>query len=176
MKTVQLTLTATKIFGKRHRLLGADQLALLFELQGIWVPELPDLDELQFEGPGTHTHASPGIAETGNALLLNPVQNRDGYVTDFSWGYRLTAIGQYDNFPFEGVTMRPLAVWLHDIEGVSPGFAENFLEGRRLGIFQNDFRVGPWTVGTSYNYFGGGGDRNAFRDRDFASVYLKYSF
>ena len=54
--------------------------------------------------------------------------------------------------------------------------AENFLEGRQLGIFQTDFRMGEWTLGTTYNYFGGGGDNNAFRDRDFMSVYLRYSF
>ena len=176
METIQLTLTATKIFGGQNKLFGADQIAILAELQGIWVPNLPGLDEIQFEGPGTHTHASPGIAETGNALLLNPTQNTDGYVTETSWGYRLTMIGQYDNFPVEGVSMRPLIVWLHDIKGVSPGLAENFLEGRQLGIFQTDFRMGEWTLGTTYNYFGGGGDNNAFRDRDFMSVYLRYSF
>lgn len=175
-KTVQLTLTGTKLFGNRSRFLGADSIALLGEVQGIWVPELPDLDELQYEGPGTHTHYSPGVADTNNGLLLNPIRNRSGYVTDFSWGYRLTILASYENVLFDGVSMRPLIVWLHDIEGVSPGLAENFLEGRQIGIFQLDFRRGPWTLGSTYNFFGGGGDRNAFRDRDFASVYLRYIF
>ena len=174
-QTVQLTLTATKLFGNRSSFLGSKQFALLAEVQGIWVPGLPSLDQLQYEGPGTHTHASPGTADTGNGSLLNPIRNEGGYVSEFSWGYRLTAIGSFD-LPIKGVEMRPLLVWLHDIEGVSPGFAENFLEGRQIGIFQVDFRRGPWTLGTTYNFFGGGGDRNAFRDRDFMSMYLRYKF
>ena len=32
---------------------GVDQLGWLFEANAVWVPELPSLDELQFEGPGT---------------------------------------------------------------------------------------------------------------------------
>ena len=56
-----------------------------------------------------------------------------GYVTDFSWGYRLRVSAEYNNLLDSGVTMTPSVFWADDVEGVS--MDPTFNEGREtLGL------------------------------------------
>jgi hypothetical protein len=65
--------------------------------------------------------------------LYNPhpigCQN-DGYVTDFSWGYRLRIGMDYNNVFDTGVTLTPSVFWAHDVEGVS--MDPTFIEDRKV--------------------------------------------
>ncbi|HEX4872619.1 MAG TPA: DUF1302 family protein [Nevskiaceae bacterium] len=175
LKVLQGSLALTRIYGNR-RFLGSSDSALLFELTGIGVTDLPPLERLQLEGPGTHTHASPGIAETGNALNINPRQNRGGYVTGFSWGYRAGLLLNYRDLGIPDLAFRPLLVFTQDVEGVSPGFGENFLEGRKLGVIDLGLRWRRYELGLSQALLMGGGNRNVLRDRDFFSAALTITF
>lgn len=53
----------------------------------------------------------------------------DGYVTDFSWGYRLRVSGDWSNVMNSGVTVTPSIFWADDVEGVS--MDPTFNEGRQ---------------------------------------------
>jgi hypothetical protein len=155
---------------------GADQFGWLFEFDAIWLPELPGLDRIQFEGPGTFTHASPGVADTGNGLLINPIQNRGGYVTELSYGYRMGLLALYNNVGIDGLSLRPLVVLVHDLEGVAPGFAENFLEDRKIVLNNLEAKYGALSLNLQYAVFAGAGSRNPLRDRDAFGVALSYDF
>lgn len=176
LKTVHSTIGFTKITGARS-LFGADEAVYLLEVSGNWIPELPSLDRLQFEGPGTHTHFSPGIADTGDALKINPISNgRDGYVTDVAYGYRLATFYRYTDLFYPGFALRPLVIFAHDLQGVGPGLAENFLEGRKviIGNLQGQYR--NWRMDLIYSWFTGGGDAHVLRDRDAFGVSVSYEF
>ncbi len=155
---------------------GADQFGWLFEADAIWLPDLPGLDRIQFEGPGTFTHASPGVADTGNGLLINPIQNRGGYVTEFSYGYRMGLLALYNNVFVQGLSLRPLVVLVHDIEGVAPGFAENFLEDRKIILNNLEAKYGGLSVNLQYAVFSGSGRHNPLGDRDALGIAVSYDF
>lgn len=158
------------------QVLGADQFGLLFELDGIYLPDLPHTSVAQFEAPGTSTHASPGIAETGNGLLINPIQETGQFVTAFSWGYRAGVLLLYNNVMVSGLSLRPLIVMVHDIEGVAPGLAENHLEGRTIMLNNLEAKYGNFSFNLQYARFGGGGRQNTLKDRDLIALAVSYDF
>lgn len=176
LKTLHSTIGFTKITGASSWF-GADEAVYLLEISANYIPELPSLDEVQFEGPGTHTHYSPGIADTGDALKINPIANgRDGYVTDFAYGYRFASFLRYTDVIWQDFAVRPLVIYAHDLHGVAPGLAENFLEGRKVivGNLQGQYR--EWRVDLIYSWFTGGGDAHVLRDRDALGVSVSYEF
>lgn len=176
LKTVHGTIGITKITGASS-ILWADEAVYLLEVSGNYIPELPDLDALQFEGPGTHTHFSPGIADTGNALKINPIANgRDGYVTEFAYGYRFASFLRYTDVVIPGLALRPLLIFAHDVDGVAPGLAENFLQGRKVIVGNLQAQYRNWRADLIYSWFTGGGDAHVLRDRDALGVSVSYEF
>lgn len=171
----QASLGLTKVFGNTH-FLGTKDAALLFEATNIWVIDLPSKSRLQFEGPGTDTHGGPGAFDTNNALRINPIRNVGGYVTPFSLGYRLGALLHYADVGIPGLDVTPFLVFTHDVTGVSPGLAENFIEGRKLGVADFRFNYGDFDVNLVGAFFFGGGKRNTLGDRDFVSASIAYKF
>ncbi|MDX1497455.1 MAG: DUF1302 family protein, partial [Salinisphaeraceae bacterium] len=156
---------------------GADQFGFLLEFNSIYLPDFPDYDELQFEAPGTFTHASPGIVETNNGLKLNPFrQPEDNFVTDFSLGYRLGLLAVYNNVWKPGLSLRPLLVLVHDVEGIAPGLAEIILEGRKIILSNLEAKYDDWSLNLQYGVFTGAGKQNTLRDRDVFAVALSYDF
>jgi hypothetical protein len=175
LQTVQASLALTKVFGQTGFLRSRDA-ALLFELTSIAVPELPSTDLLQFEAPGTDTHAGPGAFDSNNALRINPIRNTAGYVEKLSAGYRLGALLTYPDLLVPGLTLRPLLVFTHDVVGTSPGLGENFLEGRRLGILDLRATFRQFNGSLTHGVFMGAGRRNTLRDRDFLMASVGLSF
>ncbi|MGH8456744.1 MAG: DUF1302 domain-containing protein [Stenotrophobium sp.] len=171
----QSSLGLTRIFGNSD-FLGTTDSALLMEITNIWVPNLPPLSRLQFEGPGTDTAAGPGAADTGNNLHINPIRSVGGYVTPFSWGYRLGALLHYSDVLIPGFDVRPFLVFTHDVHGVSPGLGENFLQGRKLGVADIRFSYGPYEASLTQTFFFGGGNHNTLHDRDFFAASLGVRF
>lgn len=169
----------TWLFGRERRLLGSDQMVLIFELSATYVPGLPSLDVLQLDSLATtNTHYSPGIEESGDALKLNPFQASAGsFPTSFAWGYKAAAIWAYNDFLLDGLRLRPQLILFHDVDGITPGLGGNFQEGRKIGL-----------AGVNFNYqnrfgfsidqfvFFGGGDGNRLSDRDFINVSVSYQF
>lgn len=176
LNTLHGTLGLTKITGARS-ILGANEAVYLLEVSANYIPGLPDLSQIQFDGPGTNTNYSPGIADTGDALKLNPVANGSkGYVTRLAYGYRVAALLRYNDTLFPGFSLRPLLIFAHDLNGVAPGPAENFLAGRRVitSSLQGQYR--SWRIGVLYTWFSGGGDAHLLRDRDVLGASVNYEF
>lgn len=191
----QANLGGTYVQGVTDNVIGADQLIWLFEMGAQYVPDLPDTSELQIETPGTHYHASAGAdgSMTGNyaqdcshtpdcnfgadGLRFNPHQeDADGYADRFSAGYVIVSLIRYESV-FPGVSFAPLTIFQHDVVGTSTDVAAQFVENRKDISFQFEIRYKEsLSVVPGYQWFTGGGQYNLLRDRDQASLYLKYLF
>ncbi|TDP43982.1 uncharacterized protein DUF1302 [Zavarzinia compransoris] len=90
----------------------------------------------------------------------------DGYVTDFSWGYRARGVLDYPDAVL-GWNMKPFLSWAHDVNGTASD--STYLEGRMALGLGVDFDSGGYSFGTSYVRFMGG-DYNYGKDRDFVSI------
>ena len=80
-----------------------------------------------------------------SGLRFNPTQQKDGFATDFSYGYRIIAILRYDNV-FPGISFEPTIIWAHDLDGIAPGPGENFVEGRKNLITNVEMRFAQENV------------------------------
>ncbi|MDP3856641.1 MAG: DUF1302 family protein [Stagnimonas sp.] len=198
-ETYQFNLGGTRVLGATDNPFGADQILLVAELGATWVPDLPPLDQLQIEAPGTFTHASAGADGSGSyftdatrrmACATNPTcsygpdglrfnphqQDADGYTDRFSWGYRLISIIRYESV-LPGISLQPTLVWAHDVNGTAPGPGENFVAGRKVVSTLVETRYkSSFSFNVGYTWFTGGGPYNLLRDRDYAQVYAKYLF
>nr|WP_169577744.1 DUF1302 family protein [Sinimarinibacterium sp. CAU 1509] len=175
LRMLNTTLGATRIFAPEDWL-RAHQGAWIAELQAVWLPDLPSLDRLQLEGPGTHTHASAGAADSGDGLRINPLRNTGGYVTRHAWGYRTGVVLQYDDLLHSRVRLSPALFLVHDVSGVGPGLAENFLAGRKIGFAALGIARGSWRLDVGQLVHIGGTRRNVLRDRDQFSLSLSVEF
>ncbi|MEC9363092.1 MAG: DUF1302 family protein, partial [Pseudomonadota bacterium] len=160
------------------------------------VLNMPDFDELQIEGPAyTTTHASAGADGSGadgsrlacstnpscsvgpDGLRFNPFQaRRDAFADAFSWGYRIVGRISYESV-LPGISVQPLFIWQHDLQGNAPGPAGNFVEGRKSLNFLLETRYEKAFAFTiAYNSFFGAGSNNVYRDRDNLGFFLKLQF
>lgn len=198
MKVGQLGTTFIKTLGGGDNPIGADQITLLLELGMTQVFDMPELDELQFQGAGVNTHISSGA---DGSVGINPIDVRtdpndpttngsdpnlrqnptaqkgtDGFGTDISYGYRFVTLTKY-NDAFLGVNLEFLAALFHDVQGIAPGLGQNFVEGRKqiLGGVRWDFLTN-YTGEVRYTWFTGGKGRDATSDRDNILVWLGYQF
>ncbi|MES1943116.1 hypothetical protein PC39_03297 [Salinisphaera sp. PC39] len=198
-QVLQYNLGATYIIGPGNWL-RTDQIIMLFEVGATQILDFPDRCELQIEGPGTFTHASPGTDGTGtpsvdgvaagdvcapadtspmdgaDGVRFNPTQQKDGFTTAFSWGYRIVAILRYENI-LPSISIEPTIILGHDVDGTAPGPGENFIEGRQQYIANIEIRYGQrWSAAVGYAVFRGGKPFNLMADRDYAQVGLRYRF
>ena len=174
--TVQLQFTATHLFGPS---LGADSWAVVGEIGGVRINDMPDYDELRLNVSGTGRSGviTGPLADDYSTLHLGlsngPETNP--FPTASAWGYRLIAKGDYYNF-FKGVNFSPRIVFSHDVNGITPDPMFLFIEDRKsLGVTANFNYQNVWSFDFSYNSFWGGGQTNTFSDRDFVSFNIKYS-
>ncbi|MDD3444578.1 MAG: DUF1302 family protein, partial [Zavarzinia sp.] len=90
----------------------------------------------------------------------------DGYVTDFSMGYRAKGTFDYPD-AILGWNAKPFVTWAHDVVGTASD--GTYVEGRialGLGV---DFERSGYGFGASYTRFMGG-EYNYGKDRDFVSI------
>ncbi|HSW11786.1 MAG TPA: DUF1302 family protein [Solimonas sp.] len=196
----QFNFGGTYVAGATDNPLGADQVILLFETGATWVPELPALNELQLEAPGTFNHASAGADGSGSQYRdaasqrqacssnqacswgpdgerFNPhQQDLRGYPDKVSWGYVLISQIKYESV-LPGISLMPQIIWKHDVDGTSPGLASNFVEGRKTAALVVETRYkSALSLNLGYTWFTGGGVYNLYRDRDFAQAFVKVQF
>lgn len=186
LNNITTSFNFTKLLGGSDAPLWADQFIFIFDFSTSWIPDLPSKKDLQFEAQGTLTHASAGINENApipgtntsgpDALRINPIRTTDGFVTEFSYGYRFAALLNYKNTPWPGAQLVPLIAFFHDVGGVSPGLAANFIEGRQIIFLDLELQYGHWTANLTQNIFAGGGKNNVLRDRDNLSFSIGYEF
>lgn len=175
---------------------NASQIITIFEFGGTLFPDMPALNQLQFNGAETNTHISTGAdnnsngfdsAEFGDACQNAPNsqdscrQNPtpaplDHFPTEFSWGFRAVALFRYQNAIF-GANVEPLLGVFHDVKGIAPGVGQNFQEGRMeiLTGLRFDY-LNKWVGELRLTTFTGGSDRNSSSDRDNLMAFVGYNF
>jgi hypothetical protein len=171
-KVWQAQSTTTKLFGPGN-IFRANQIAFVAEVGFNYVDDLPSQDFLRYEGSGTDTGGGPDWT-TGD--WNNPETQVGGFADDFSWGYRLATRFDYNN-AIGAVTVSPRLGWAHDVSGTSPGPGGAFIDGRKqltLGVAFN--YLNEWIFDFAYTKYMGAGEFNMFKDRDFFSASVRYSF
>jgi len=131
-------------------------------------------------GIGTAPSFGPLAAVTpGGCPLLNTPNNpgceNDGYVTSFSWGYRLRGQLAYANAFDLGFTVKPSVFWGHDVRGVAAD--GQFNEGRgTLGLNLGFEYAKAYTLDLGYVAYRNAAKWDPLRDRDYVSVSVSASF
>jgi len=143
------------------RALGSSQVAFVAEVGAVFVDGLPEI------APGQRYGRNP---------VFGSVRGNEGYVTEFSWGYRLRTSATYRD-AFLGTDLIPSIAWSHDVDGWSPEPGQVFNEGRQsvgLGLgFEFDANT---KASINYTTFTNAADFDPLRDRDFISLTGSYAF
>lgn len=169
----QFQFTLTKVFGPGN-IVASDQISVVGEFGFTKVWDLPKENELRYQGDGTDLGGGPDFL-TGNSR--NPQTQVGGFATPFSWGYRLAARADYNNFLGSAFTVSPRLAFNHDVNGTTPGPGGNFIEDRRsLTAAVEALYLNQWSADLAYTRFSGAGIFNLISDRDFISITAKYSF
>ncbi|MDQ3027533.1 MAG: DUF1302 domain-containing protein [Pseudomonadota bacterium] len=187
VKASQFQMTGTKSW---PNLIGAEQLVLVGEAGFNWFHNLPT--GLKFNGPAVFLPATA----FGAALSSNNAVQTEGFLTEFSWGYRLLARLEYANALFGG-TLAPRYAFAHDVKGTGPNFNQG-VKSQSGGITWDYQR--KWLVDLQYTMYTGGrtycgtdvpnpgvtipagqsasycSAANPLKDRDFYSLSVSYSF
>ena len=135
-----------------NRVLNADNLRLIGEIGFTYVNDLPDTDEMRFGR--SSIYGSWGKFDDANSLDPSVVFADNGYVTDFSWGYRLLAQLEYSNAFVGGLTLKPMLSWSHDVSGYGPEPGSQFYEGRQiLGLALGAEYMNTYFANISYTHY-----------------------
>lgn len=195
LQVMQYNLGLTRVLGATDNPIGADQILAVAEIGATHVLNQPSVDQLQLDAPGVYYHASAGADGSGadgsrqacstntqcvtgpDGLRFNPHQaDLHNFATPFSWGYRLVGIFRYESV-LPGISLQPFLIYSHDVDGISPGPAGNFVRGRQSVNFNFETRYkSSFTFTVGYNWFFGGKDLNLYRDRDNLQVFARYLF
>ncbi|MCE2745307.1 MAG: DUF1302 domain-containing protein [Burkholderiales bacterium] len=151
------------------RALGSSQVVLVAEAAAVFVDDLPEV---------TTSNATSGIRYGRQAVFgsAGASQDKNGFVTEFAWGYRLRTQATYRDV-FLGIDLIPSLAWSHDVDGYSPEPGQAFNEGRQsvgLGLgFEFDANT---KASINYTTFTNAANYDVLRDRDFISLSASYSF
>jgi hypothetical protein len=170
--------TATQVFAN---VLRASQAVVILEAGAEYVPGLESLTSggpvgrgLEYDAPGAALSGQPALGGYPEFPgLTTPLSE---FPTKFSWGYVVAGRLEYNNV-IGALNLLPHATWVHDVTGVSPGPGGNFIEGRHaitagLGASLRS----KWDFDVSYTQYGGAGQYNLLKDRNFVAASIKYSF
>ena len=156
-------------------LMGADIGILLTEVGAMWVPDAPDESAV----PGFSRFANVCTSGTdlplGGFLALSP---RSGCrATQFSYGYVLVGVLQYNNAFGTPITLSPRVSWSHDVKGNSPAPLSNYREGTKsVSLAVDASYQSAWRGGVSYTNIFGNEKYTKDGDKDFVSLNVSYSF
>lgn len=147
------------------RVLGASAYSLVGEVGAVFVSGLPDTRTQRYG----RSSAFGGGADAGNTFDA-------GFVTDFSWGYRLRVTGNYRDV-FRGIALLPSIAFSHDVEGWSPEPGQSFNEGRQTLGFGLGFEFNSATkASVNYTKYINAADYDTLRDRDFVAFTASKAF
>ena len=187
VKMSHASVTATKSWPNVAR---ADNFVAVAEVGADYFHNLPS--DQKFAGPAVDLPATAFGALVGQAYSVQT----QGFLTNFSWGYRLLGRLEYSNLLFSG-NVAPRIAFAHDVKGVGPTFNE---DTKSVSIGASWEYQRKWVVDAQYTtYFGGrtycGTDQpppgasvtpgqpaswcasaNPLKDRDFYSLVVSYSF
>jgi len=177
----QAQFTLIKFF---DQVMGASRLSLINEVGATYVHSLPGTDEARYGRSGTY-----GLGPVPLAPPVGPISDfctranlnaayceNEGFTTDFSWGYRTRLVWDYLD-AFSGVNLFPRLAWSHDVKGYAPQPGGAFNEGNKsIGLGLEAVYQNKLSADVSYTNYFGGKPYNDFRDRDFISASVSYSF
>ena len=133
-EVTQAQVSAVQAFSQ---VMGANQLLLTGELGATYVGGLEGRFGPRYGRSGAYGNGELADNSLCLAISKSPGDcNGEGFVTPFSWGYRLRATWSYPNL-VQGVDIRPNLAWSHDVKGYSPADGSAFNEGSRsisLGV------------------------------------------
>jgi Protein of unknown function (DUF1302) len=99
----------------------------------------------------------------------------EGYVTDFSWGYRVRLSLDYPAFLGSSFVFTPSIFWAHDVDGVSMDGQLN--EGKKTISLGAKFNLNKaHDLQFTYTTYSNSAKYDLFRDKDNASISYTYSF
>lgn len=152
--------------------INADTIILLGNVGAQYLPDLKDDSRLAAarSGSGHDVALSDSILGQGVGFT--------NFADDFSWGYRLVAIAQYNNAFSTPWTVSPSIQFGHDVKGHSAGpIGPGFLEHKKAVTLRvNASLESTWQVGMAYTNNFGAREYNQLNDKDFLSVNASYSF
>ncbi len=152
--------------------LGADTMIVLSNVGMQYLPDLRSNARLAAVRSGSgHTNA---LADS----ILGQGVGFTNYADDFSWGYRLVAVAQYNNAFNTSWTVSPSVQFGHDVKGhsagpIGPGFVEH---KKAVTLSVNAELESTWRVGFGYTNNFGARNYNDLNDKDFLSLNASYSF
>ncbi|WP_053120095.1 DUF1302 domain-containing protein [Pseudomonas sp. P1.31] len=160
------------------QVLGAESLNLVGEAGAKYVHDMPSLDDRRYGRTDIYgTDLAQGSA--AGCAVGTPVAKykklsctSDGYMSQFSWGYRLRAQLSYPGV-FAGVNLSPFVAFGQDVKGWS--YDGNFSEDRLLGSVgvRADY-LQKYSAELSWS--GSGNTPYAPTDRDFIALSLRAGF
>jgi len=163
-----ITQLSTNFVKSFDRALGANSIAFVGEVGAVIVHDLPATT-----GAGAQRYGRNPVFGTYNPTT-NP--SLGGFITDFSWGYRLRANATYRDV-FAGIDLIPQVSFAHDVDGWSPEPGQVFNEGRMVTGLGLTFEFDANTrANVSYTTFANSADFDPLRDRDFVSFTASFSF
>jgi len=177
----QFQVNAVQIF---PNVLRADSLSLAGEV-GVQHVDVPDFaNDVRYGRSFVFGVATaPGFGPIAGAIaggcpILNTANQpgcvNDGFVTPWSWGYRVRGQLTYSNV-FEGVSVKPSLFWGHDVRGISAD--GQFNEGRgTLGLGLGFEYLKKYFLDLGYVTYRNAAKWDPLRDRDYASASLSVSF
>lgn len=171
-EVTQLQATATHSFAQ---VLGADQLVLVGEAAATWVGGLEGTLGPRYGRSGTYGN---GVLASGNCTSISKTPehcNDDGFLTRFSWGYRMRASLSYPN-AVAGIDLRPNLSWQHDVDGNGPGEGSAFNEGSKAISLGLDASLNnTYNASLAYTDYIDG-DYGTRGDRDYVSISVGINF
>lgn len=166
----------TTLIHTLNDLLGASKMTVIGELGVIHVGDLEDEKEIKYGRSAVYGSGIEGIAVAcKNPDIEKSYCSLNGFTTEWSYGYRLKSMLDYNNV-FYGVNVSPGLAFRHDVKGHSYAPGPQFVEGRQAVTAMVNFDyLGTYGAGVSYtNYYGG--DFNTQKDRDFVSMTVSAKF
>ncbi len=171
-EVTQAQVTATHSF---PQVLGADQLVLVGEAAATWVGGLEGTYGPRYGRNGTYGN---GVLVGGNCESVSRTPehcNDDGFLTRFSWGYRMRASLSYPN-AVAGIDLRPNLSWQHDVDGNGPGEGSAFSEGSKaISVGLDASLNNTYNASLAFTDFIDG-DYGTRGDRDYVSISLGVNF
>jgi hypothetical protein len=167
-----------------NSVLGAQTLTVVGEVGMQWAGVPSNTDGIRYGrafvfGTANSPTYGPVPALVGGCPLLNtPGQTgceNAGFVSPYSWGYRLRGQLAYDNTFDTGVTVKPSLFWSQDVKGWSAD--GQFNEGRQvLGVGLGFEYQKRYTLDFTYVNYNLSAKWDPLRDRDYYAVVAGVTF
>ncbi len=172
----QFTLNGLKTFDSLARYVGANQMVVLGEIGFEWnnVPDYKKAGNPRFGRGGPAANDAGGTITTACAdVAAGHWCQNDGFVTPFSWGYRLRGQLTYSGIFGSGWEAKPTLFFAHDVQGVS--LDGQFQEERKVIGLGAEFNLNKrHLINTNYTAYTG--KWNQTRDHDNLGVAYIYKF